>query len=392
MTHAAAVRDLLDPRVEEMIADLRLLVELETPSSRRDLLVAGLAAIEAHVIERLGPPADRVQHDGGRWGDVLELTWEGTAPGTALVLCHYDTVWPEGTLAAWPLTRDGDRLSGPGVLDMKVGLVQTVWAITALRALGAPHPTVRLLLNGDEEVGSRAGRGPIERAAAESDVTLIPEPSAAGHVKVQRKGMVFADVHVDGVESHAGLDPDAGASAIHELAGLVPRLVALADPVRGTTVNVGLIEGGSGRNVVAGHASCEVDVRIQEPGEEDRVIAALEALRAADPRTRLRIEIDRNRPPMNPVPATQPWLDAVAAVGAELGHEVGHRPVGGASDGNFVAALGLPLIDGLGGIGAGPHARHEHVLVSGLTRQTALLAGVLESVSAAASAASRPAG
>ncbi|GAA4873155.1 M20 family metallopeptidase [Serinicoccus chungangensis] len=378
-THASAVRDFVEARLEEALADLDLLVSLETPSRRRDLLDAALPRIEAYLVGRLGEPARRARHDGGDLGDVLDLTWAGDrGAGQVLSLAHYDTVWPEGTLADWPLRRDDDVLTGPGVLDMKVGIVQTVWMVLALRELGVPHPDVRLLLTPDEEIGSRAGRPHLEAAARDALVTLITEPSAGGSVKTRRKGMVFADVTVHGVESHAGLDPDAGASAVHELARQVPLLAALADPERQTTVNVGTISGGTGRNVVAGRATCEVDVRIQDPAEEERVVRALEALEVVDERCRLEVVIDRNRPPMNPTAHTDRLLALVRAAGADLGVEVGDRPVGGASDGNFVAALGLPVLDGLGGIGAGPHARHEHILVSGIARQTALLAGVVE--------------
>ncbi|WP_130013442.1 M20 family metallopeptidase [Serinicoccus sediminis] len=382
-THASAVRDLVEEHLNEVLADLDLLVSLETPSRRRDLLVAALPQIEAYLVRRLGEPTRRVQHDGGDLGDVLDLTWAGTDEGQVLSLAHYDTVWPEGTLASWPLTRDGDVLTGPGVLDMKVGVVQTVWMLLALRELGVPHPDLRLLLTADEEVGSRVGRPHLEQAAREALVTLITEPSAGGAVKTRRKGMVFADLTVHGVEAHAGLDPDAGASAVHELATLVPRLVELADRERQTTVNVGTISGGSGRNVVAGRATCEVDVRIQDPAEEERIVRALEALEATDHRCRLEVVVDRNRPPMNPTADTDRLLALVRAAGADLGVEVGDQPVGGASDGNFVAALGLPVLDGLGGIGAGPHARHEHILVSGLARQTALMAGVVEQLTQA---------
>lgn len=378
-THASAVRTVVEEHLEEVLGDLELLVGLETPSRRRDLLEVALPRIEAYLVQRLGEPSRRVQHDGGEFGDVLDLTWPGVgARGEVLSLAHYDTVWPEGTLDGWPLTRDGDVLTGPGVLDMKVGIVQTVWMLLALRELGVPHPDVRLLLTPDEEIGSRAGRAHLEAAASDALATLITEPSAAGAVKTRRKGMVFADVTVHGVESHAGLDPEAGASAVHELAGLVPQLVALADRERETTVNVGTITGGSGRNVVAGRATCEVDVRIQEPAEEDRVVGALEALHVSDERCRLEVDIDRNRPPMNPTPHTARLLELVRTAGDDLGVDVGDEAVGGASDGNFIAALGLPVLDGLGGIGAGPHARHEHILVSGIPRQTALMAGLVE--------------
>lgn len=380
MSHAAGVRAWIDEHEVEVLADLELLVGLETPSDRLDLLDAGLDRIERWLHERLGEPERRLHHDVAGHGDVLDATWTGTCPGVVMSVCHYDTVWPEGTLETWPLTRDGDVLTGPGVLDMKVGIVQTVWMLLALRALDVPHPSVRVLLTGDEEIGSPSSRPYIEAAAAEVALTLISEPSARGDVKVQRKGTLFADLTVHGVEAHAGLDPDSGASAIHELARLVPRVVALADRSRGTTVNVGTVRGGSGRNVIAGVATAQVDVRIQETGEQERVAAALRNLTVEDEMTRLDVDIDANRPPMNPSPEMERLLTVVAEIGDELGETIGHHPVGGASDGNFIAALGLPVLDGLGGIGAGPHARHEHVLVSGLARQTALMAGLVERI------------
>lgn len=377
-THAATVSTFVDAHLEEVLEDLRTLVHLETPSLDVRLLRAALPRIEELVVGRLGAPAERVEHPGGERGDVLELAWPGTVDGEVLSVCHYDTVWPEGTVAEWPLRVEGDVVSGPGVLDMKAGLVQTVWMVVALRELGVPHPGLRLLLTGDEEIGSVVSREPILAATRRALVTLVAEPSAGGDVKVQRKGMVFADLTVRGVESHAGLDPEAGASAIHEMARLIPRVVALAAPQRGTTVNVGTIAGGSGRNVVAGLATAQVDVRVQDPAEAERVANALETLTVEDRRTTLEVVVDRNRPPMNPTTHTPDLLERVSRVAADLGVEIGAQPVGGASDGNFVADLGLPVIDGLGGIGAGPHARHEHVLASGLARQTALMAGIVE--------------
>lgn len=381
MSDAPAVAQFAAQHEAEMIADLDLLVSQETPSDRPDLLRAGLDRIEAYLVDRLGEPERRVRHDGVQHGDVLDMTWAGSRPGTVLCLCHYDTVWPEGTLAHWPLRRENDVLTGPGVLDMKAGIVQSVWMLLALRYLQAPHPDVRLMLTGDEEIGSKVSRAHLEAAAKEVDLTLVSEPSAGGDVKVQRKGIMIVDLLVHGIEAHAGLDPDAGASAVHEIARLIPRVAALANRSKGTTVNVGVVRGGTGRNVAAGGAHASVDVRIRDEAEVQRMIDDLRALAPQDNRTTLEVVIDVNRPPMNLTPSTEPFLQAAVEVGAELGVELGHTPVGGASDANFIAALGLPVIDGLGGIGAGPHARHEHTTVSGLFRQTALMAGLIQRVS-----------
>ncbi|MCP2253287.1 glutamate carboxypeptidase [Prauserella aidingensis] len=361
----------------EMTADLRRLVELETPSDDTTLLRAGIAEIERWLTERLGEPGERRLHDGGKYGDALEVAYPGTAPGTVLVLCHYDTVWPEGTLTDWPFTVDGDRASGPGAFDMKLGLVQAVWALRCLAELGLPRPTMRLLLNGDEEIGSPVARPIIERLSEDTLATLVCEASADGALKTVRKGVGLFDVTVTGVESHAGLDPDAGASAVHELARLVGRIAELGDRERGTTVNVGLVHGGTGRNVVAGHATCGIDVRVSEPAEMARIDAAFAELRTSDARANVTVEGEWNRPPMVRNARSDELFGIAERIAADAGWELGQVSVGGASDGNFVAALGRPVLDGLGAVGGGAHARHEHVLLSHVPGRTALIAGLL---------------
>lgn len=361
----------------EVLADLRRLVESETPSIDKEALNAGLADIETWLTERLGEPVARERHDGGRYGDVFDVTYPGTTDGTVLLLCHYDTVWPVGTLAEWPFTTEDDRITAPGCLDMKLGLVHGVWALRLLRELEVPHPSVRFLLNGDEEVGSHASRPHIERACTETTATLVLEPSREGKVKVRRKGMGLFDLTVHGVESHAGLDPTAGASAIHALAELIPAVTALADHDRGTTINVGRINGGTGRNVVAGQASCEIDIRIQDPAEMPRIDAGFAALAVADDRIKIELTGEWNRPPMNPNPLSERLFDHARAAAQDVGRTLEGTSVGGVSDANFVSALGKPVLDGLGAVGAGPHSRDEHVIPSESPAQIAVLAGLI---------------
>jgi glutamate carboxypeptidase len=360
-----------------MTADLRALVECETPSNDKALLDAGLTAIQRWLSDRLGPAGGLRRHDGGRYGDMLEASYPGDAPGTVLLLCHYDTVWPAGTLADWPFRVDGVRASGPGTLDMKAGLVQAVWALRCARELGLLVPTVRLLLTGDEEIGSPAGRPHIERLSEDALATLVFEASLDGAVKTSRKGVGLFDVTVLGIEAHAGLEPYAGVSAIHQLAELIPAVVALGDADLGTTVNVGLISGGTRRNVVAGEATCGVDVRVAEPSETARIDAALGALALSDPRARLTVRGEWNRPPMAPNPPSQRLFKLAHQVAAGLGLPLEEVSVGGASDANFVSALGRPVLDGLGARGAGAHARHEHVLLDDMPPRTALLTSLL---------------
>ncbi|PAZ12469.1 peptidase M20 [Streptomyces sp. SA15] len=374
------IESLARTALPEMTDDLRMLVEHETPSDDKELLNAGLAALETWAYERLGPPDEARRHDGGLHGDMLELLYRGTSPATVLVLCHYDTVWPAGTLAEWPfrVAEDG-RVSGPGVFDMKCGLMQAVWALRLLRDLDLPRPAVRLFLNGDEEIGSPVSQPHVERLSEDAAATLVCEAAAGpeGALKTSRKGGGIFELTVEGVEAHAGLEPERGASAVHALAELVTRIVVLGSPELGTTVNVGVISGGTGRNVVAGRARCGIDVRIAVPAEADRIDTALAALRPSDPRVTATVTGGWARPPMVPNPASALLFKQAQSIAADLGFTARETAVGGASDGNFVAALGRPVLDGLGGVGDGAHARHEHVRLEHVPSRTALIAGLL---------------
>ncbi|MBT2234147.1 M20 family metallopeptidase [Nonomuraea sp. NEAU-A123] len=360
-----------------MLDDLRTVVELETYSYDKAMLTQGLGAIRALVEERLGVPDQAVAHDGGQYGDVLELTYRGTAPGTVLMLSHYDTVWPIGTLAEWPFAIADGRITGPGVFDMKTGLVQTIWALRGLRELDLPHPNVTYLFNGDEEIGSLFSRRHIEAASADALASLVFEASLDGVLKTSRKGVGLFEVTVTGVEAHAGLDPDSGASAIHALAELVTRLAGSGARELGTTLNVGLISGGTGRNVAAGRATCGIDVRVARAPEMARIDEVFAGLRASDPRVSVTVTGGWNRPPMTPNPLSQWLFKEARAVAAGFGWELEQTAVGGASDGNFISALGRPVLDGMGAVGDGAHARHEHVLVEHIPERTALTMGLL---------------
>ncbi|MET0578698.1 MAG: M20 family metallopeptidase [Ilumatobacteraceae bacterium] len=381
---SADVRPLLEAAAavsEQVLADIKALVEVETSSYDVEALDVGLDHVERLMVERLGTPDESRRHDGGGHGDILVATYRGTGSAHVSLVAHYDTVWPTGTLAGWPLettTVDGrDRLTGPGIFDMKTGLVQGFWSLRLLQEAGAPTPTVTFVLNGDEEIGSPASRPVIEAVGGTTDATLVLEPTAAGAVKTGRKGIGIFRIETVGVESHAGLDPAAGASAIHALARVIEQVVPIARPDRGTTVNVGLVEGGSGSNVVAGRASALVDVRVSDPAEQARVDAAFDAVTTGDPRVQLHIEHGWNRPPMALSDVTRPLLEVARSVSTDLGHELRDTTVGGASDANFVAALGKPVLCGLGAVGHGAHARGEWIHPDAVPQQTALVAGML---------------
>ncbi len=360
-----------------MLDDLRTIVELETHSYDKPMLDKGLDALRAWVFERLGTPGVEARHTDPVRGDVLELTYPGTTPGTVLLLSHYDTVWPTGTLAGWPYTAEDGRITGPGAFDMKLGLVQSVWALRGLRELGLPHPTVKFLFNGDEEIGSPFSRPHIEAASEGALATLVFEASLDGKLKTARKGVGLFDVAVAGVEAHAGLDPYAGASAIHALAEIVGRLAVAGSREHGTTVNVGTISGGTGRNVTAGHATCGVDVRVAESSEMDRIDTVFAELAASEPRVTVSVDGEWNRPPMTPNDPSRELFAKARTVAAGHGWDLEETAVGGASDGNFVSALGRPVLDGLGAVGGGAHARDEHVLVAHIPERTSLTIGLI---------------
>lgn len=368
-------------RLPEIIGDIASLVETETYSRDRSGLDNGLECVRSLLALRLGAPAEEQLEDDGVLGPTLKVTYPGSGPGRVLILAHYDTVWPTGTLAGWPLAEGTDpsgraTLSGPGIFDMKTGLVQGIWALKLLTDAGGPRPTVTFLFNGDEEIGSIGSRAAIEKAAQDADAVLVLEATAGGAVKTGRKGVGIFTVTATGIEAHAGLDPAAGASAIHALAEFVTAAVGVADLSRGTSINVGLIEGGSGSNVAAGHAKATIDIRVETAAEMERVDRELDAIRISDDRVSLQIEHFWNRPPMTADPG-DPLLALVCEAALALGHELEDASVGGASDANFVAALGVPVLCGMGAVGNGAHARGEYIHADAVPLYTALTADAL---------------
>jgi glutamate carboxypeptidase len=366
----------------EIVTDILTLVRHETSSYDLSGLAAGLDLLREVAVHRLGRPDHEQRHRGGEFGDTLTLTYTGTGAGHVALVGHYDTVWPTGTLAGWEppeVSEDGrDKLSGPGIFDMKTGLAQGIWALKLARESGVRVPTVTLLFNGDEEIGSPSSRPVIEEVAQKADATLVLEPTAHGAVKTARKGCGIFRVTATGVEAHAGLAPQDGASAITALSEFVVAAAAVADPERGTTVNTGLIKGGSGTNVIAGQAAATIDIRVSSEAEQDRVDAEFDAIKVSDPRVRIDIDHAWNRPPMTLNAASAPLLDLAREVAREQGRDgLPDAAVGGASDANFVAALGLPVLCGMGAVGDGAHAQGEFIYPDTMAAQTALVAGLL---------------
>lgn len=261
---------------------------------------------------------------------------------------------------------------------MKTGLAQGIWALKLARETGTPLPTVTFLFNGDEEIGSLSSRPVIEETARKVDATLVLEPTAHGAVKTARKGSGIFKVTATGIEAHAGLAPQDGASAITALSEFVLAAARIARPEQGTTINTGLISGGSAINVVAGQATAGVDIRVSSEPEQDRVDAAFAAIEVSDPRVRIEVEHAWNRPPMTLNAASVPLLALAREVARAQGRAgLPTAAVGGASDANFVAGLGLPVLCGMGAIGDGAHAQGEFIHPDTVPAQTTLVAGLL---------------
>jgi glutamate carboxypeptidase len=372
-----------------MLATLEALVRLESPTDDK-------AAVD-RVVERLMSIGGELGFRVGRLpcataGDHLRLTtgpYRAACRRRVLLLGHTDTVWPIGTLAAMPVTQRDGILTGPGVYDMKAGLVIGLQAMRAWAAQpdADPDTAITLLMTSDEEVGSPTSRALIEAEAASADAVLVLEPALEqtappmGGVKIGRKGVGEFRLEVTGVPAHAGLEPEKGASAVQELARQLIAIQDLARPDRGTTLNAGVIAGGTRGNVVAEHAWAAIDVRVTAMEEATRIEQALTQLVPADRRISLRVSGRVNRPPLEPSPAGQRLYDRAAEIARDLGHALPAGHVGGASDGNFTAALGIPTIDGLGAVGAGAHARHEHVRIDALALRAALVAGLIDRLS-----------
>jgi glutamate carboxypeptidase len=296
-----------------------------------------------------------------------------------LLLGHFDTVWPVGQLARQPLVERDGRMFGPGVYDMKAGLVIALTAVAlALEHHADSFPAITFLATADEETGSATSRRLIESLAREHDAVLVFEPAMpGGAVKTGRKGVGEFTLTAHGVSSHAGADPAAGASAIHELARQVIAMQSLSDPAHGLTLNIGTIHGGTRSNVVAETAHATVDVRVTRLEDAGRIEHALRALQPHDPRVRLEVTGAVNRPPMERTPGVARLFEMARAVASGADWTLAEGATGGASDGNFTAALGVPTLDGLGATGDGAHALHEHVEINELPRRAALVAGLL---------------
>lgn len=373
---------LLDQQ-EAMTETLGHLVELESPQRAAHGEPAAPNAVGeflAQAFGDLGATTDALPQSG--FADHLRVTWNpgrgSHRTGQVLLLGHMDTVWPPGEAEHRPFRVNGNRATGPGTFDMKGGLVIGLFAVAALRELGlSPAHRLVFLFNSDEEVGSPTSRAHIEAEARRSDAVLVLEPSREGALVTWRKGVGRFELELRGRASHSGSAHDRGVSAIEELAHQILRLEAMTDYDRGTTVNVGVAQGGSKVNVRPASARASVDLRVLTSAEGERMADAIVGLQAVNPQVSISVTGGMNRPPWEASPAGEALFQRARKIGKTLGLDLWPAGSGGGSDGNFTAALGVPTLDGLGVVGNDAHALTEWVDLSSLPRRAALLAELL---------------
>jgi glutamate carboxypeptidase len=374
-----------EQRKNQIVQTVRQLVEIESPSDNKQA-VDRVAAFLAEKFEALGGRARF--HRSTEFGDSLQIDFEGFSRSgqpkqkPVLLLGHYDTVYPLGTLAGMPCKIERGGLRGPGVLDMKSGIALMLHAIEGLQAWhGAVPRPVMVFLVSDEEVGSRSSRKITEALAKKSAGVLVLEPAAGlrGAVKTARKGVGEYTLRVKGVAAHAGLDPGKGHSAILELARQIAVLAKLDNLGQGVSVNPGVIEGGTRTNVIAAEASVAIDVRIKKANQAGAIDRKLRSLKGFDKRCKLEMTGGINRLPMERTAGVAALYEKAQEIAGHLGWKLEEASVGGGSDGNFTVGIGIPTLDGMGGVGEGAHAVHEYILISELPRRALLLAGMIES-------------
>ena len=363
----------------QMVSTIRELVEIESPSDSKPA-VDRLSAAVAQKFAALGGTVKI--HQAKDFGNHLQVDFAGrlkTKP--VLLLGHYDTVYPVGTLASMPCRVVDNKLTGPGVLDMKSGIALMLYVLMALKEWHGELPRpVTVLLVSDEEVGSDSSRAITESLAKTAAAVLVLEPAygLGGAVKTARKGVGGYQVKVTGKAAHAGLDFEKGVNAIVELARQIEKISRFTDLKKGITVSVGLVSGGTRVNVVPAEATATIDARIARMKDAAGIDRKMRALRPFNRKCKLEITGGINRPPMERTAGVAALYSKAVAIARDLGWKLGEAAVGGGSDGNFTAGLGIPTLDGLGGVGDGAHATHEHILISELPRRAALIAGLIE--------------
>ncbi len=368
-------------RQQSLLELLEALVRTESPTEDKAGVDACVALVERRCVS-MGGVARR--HRQKKYGDLLEVRFGPRVRGRKplMLLGHLDTVWPLATLLNMPFRlRDGCAW-GPGVLDMKAGVAMALTALEIVSTRGLLTRPVVMLLNSDEETGSMVSRAVTERIAKSCEAVFVLEPAQGldGAYKTARKGSGGFRLHVQGIAAHSGVDFERGHSAISELGRLIGKLSDFTDLDRGITVNAGVIAGGTRSNVVAAEAWAEVDVRIAKRADAAKMERLFRKLRPEDEKCTLTIEGGLNRPPMERTAGTVKLFRKAQSLAAEMGFKLDEAATGGASDGNFTSALGVPTLDGMGAVGDGAHAAHESIVLEHLPRRTALLAAMIANV------------
>ena len=369
---AAQVRATLAAQYDAMVADLERFVNIESPSLEHECLTRSAQFLADVMTRVLGSPPVLVASDRGP-----HVHWKGSDDTKVLIVGHHDTVFALGTVARRPFTREGNIGRGPGIFDMKAGIIQAIYGVAAVKE----WYHTEILITADEEVGSHASRALLEERARATGAVLVLEPSAdGGALKIARKGTGTFNVTITGRASHAGLEPEKGINALVELAAQVPRIVAIARPEVGTTVTPTVAKAGTADNVVPASATIAVDVRCVIPEEKNRLEAEMSRLTPTLAGARVEVSGGMNRPPMHESMTTE--LFAIAQKVADDYGITGLRgvAVGGGSDGNLTAAVGVRTLDGLGAVGAGAHAETEHVQLDAMPERAALVAGLVQSI------------
>ncbi|HXC71407.1 MAG TPA: M20 family metallopeptidase [Pyrinomonadaceae bacterium] len=370
------------PEIEKFI---QALIETESPSGDEEgsRAVVDLIAEAADQLDCVSE-VERASVAGFGQHLVVRAFQGQSAAGQILLVGHTDTVHARGSLSERPWRREAGRIYGPGIFDMKANCALAIEVLRVLTELQAtPQFEVTLVLTCDEEVGSLSGWPLIEQVASSRQTRcafVMEPPASGGRVKTSRKGTGMFAIKVEGKAAHAGLEPEKGASAILELARQTEQLHAINSAGTGITLNVGVVHGGTRSNVVAAEAEGEIDVRFSTEAESLEIERILSSLKPVDERTRVVVSGGINRPPMERTPAVVELFEKARAIAAQLDFDLGEAQVGGASDGNFLAAMGIPVLDGLGISGDGAHAVHEHIEADDIARRGALIAGLLLSV------------
>jgi glutamate carboxypeptidase len=382
---ARQIYDRLNGRQHEIEEFIRALVETESPSGDADGSRA-VVDLLAEAASRLECVTDIDRVDAGEFGQhlVIKAFEQQSSSGQILVVGHTDTVHARGSVNLRPWRHEAGKIYGPGVFDMKANCALVVEVLRALTELKfSPGFGITIALTCDEEVGSFTGWPLLEQTAKSANTRyafVMEPPASGGRVKTGRKGTGIFAMRVEGKAAHAGLEPEKGASAILELARQTERLHAINRSESGITVNIGVVRGGTRSNVVAAEAEAEIDVRFSTEAESREIERILTNLSPIDERTKVFVSGGINRPPLERTAAVVELFEKARGIAGHLDFELGEAQVGGASDGNFLAALGIPVLDGLGICGDGAHAVHEHIEADDIARRGALIAGLLLSV------------